>query len=351
MSRRAVAAGFAALPFTGPSADAAGRSDRKSAVRRGLEAVAHMARDPAVLTRDGHNVLWCLHGVAFTSADRRLAARAEDLGAACARRWRRLHPRVPERANIDDLFVLACGSRFSDLFGVADPRMREDVGQAAAKFTAQDFLSFDPAREPPPADVPDMCPRCGFWNVRGRRICVRCGAALVMQSPYDVFSSALIVAYAGERFGVRLGGGYAEVAAHAPSLRPYPAFGRPDFSAAAYAVTHLVYTLNDYSAWRLDPRWLPQEHAFLRNSLSAHGGRMNRELLGEFMDTLKSFGAPNADPVITRASTRLLGVQLSDGSWGDFHPTWTAIDGLRDYVFAGEGSCFPAVLEQLKQFA
>ena len=64
------------------------------------------------------------------------------------------------------------------------------------------------------------------------------------------------------------------------------------------------------------------------------------ETMGEFMDTLKSFGLKDSDPVIRSGMDFLLSTQNADGSWGDpktddiylrYHPTWTAIDGLRDY--------------------
>ena len=47
--------------------------------------------------------------------------------------------------------------------------------------------------------------------------------------------------------------------------------------------------------------------------------------------------------------------QNKDGSWGDvtdkdiyqrYHPTWTAVDGLRDYAFQGEGVSFPEALSR-----
>ncbi|HEY2016923.1 MAG TPA: hypothetical protein VGH38_25640, partial [Bryobacteraceae bacterium] len=48
----------------------------------------------------------------------------------------------------------------------------------------------------------------------------------------------------------------------------------------------------------------------------------------------------NDDPHIRAGFDYLLSVQNPDGSWGDvkdpdpygrYHPTWTSIDGLRDY--------------------
>jgi len=55
---------------------------------------------------------------------------------------------------------------------------------------------------------------------------------------------------------------------------------------------------------------------------------------------LRGFGMTTRDPLIQRGFSLLLSAQNPDGSWGDpkdrdvynrYHPTWTVIDGLRDY--------------------
>jgi hypothetical protein len=68
------------------------------------------------------------------------------------------------------------------------------------------------------------------------------------------------------------------------------------------------------------------------------------ESTGELLDTLKSFGLSEAHPLIQKGKDFLLASQNPDGSWGDlsakdiyerYHPTWTAIDGLREYAWHG----------------
>ncbi len=79
------------------------------------------------------------------------------------------------------------------------------------------------------------------------------------------------------------------------------------------------------------------------------------ETMGEYLDSLRSFGLTLRDPLVRTGFEYLLSAQNDDGSWGDtkdpdpygrYHPTWTAIDGLRDYrwtrvlpcpVLEGEG--------------
>ena len=87
-----------------------------------------------------------------------------------ARAWRRLHPVAPADVAAGDITWLAYGSRTADLLGVPDRRMHEALRRAAENFSAADFLDFDPARELPPADVPDTCTRCLEENERGLRL-------------------------------------------------------------------------------------------------------------------------------------------------------------------------------------
>ena len=157
-----------------------------------------------------------------------------------------------------------------------------------------------------------------------------------------------------------MGAHYADVVRSVPRLRPYPSRDggkNPEWEKAVYAITHLIYTLNDYSVYRLRPRWLPAEFHFLEANLRENIATRDSETMGEFLDTLKSFGLPAGDPLIRTGADFLLANQNADGSWGDlretdvynrYHPTWTAVDGLRDYNWSGEGVSFPAALRALQ---
>ena len=147
-----------------------------------------------------------------------------------------------------------------------------------------------------------------------------------------------------------------------PVLRPYGAVGRGtdvEFMDAVYAVTHVVYTLNDYWTYRLDPRLLPREYAFLRAGLPKAVAARDADMLGEIMDALKSFGLDDSDPLIRRGTEFLLAHQNKDGSWGDvgddaydrYHATETAVNGLCEYALRGEGLSFPETEPLLKRWA
>jgi len=79
------------------------------------------------------------------------------------------------------------------------------------------------------------------------------------------------------------------------------------------------------------------------------------ETMGEFLDTLKSFGLTEVDPLIQTGIAFILSRQHADGSWGDagdrdvyhrYHSTWTAINGLMDYAWQGEKVSFPEALRR-----
>ncbi|MBZ5607695.1 MAG: hypothetical protein LAP38_05515 [Acidobacteriia bacterium] len=316
-------------------------ADRRRAVGRGLQFIIGRARDPKVFGEYGADLLWCLYSIASTSADPELSQTAWTAARERAREYRRLNPVLPEDIGPDDLATLANGSYSADMIGVRDDALKEQIRRAATRFTPQDYLWYDPVREPPPSDVPDTCARCGLTNRRGAKVCRRCGATLKMQSRYDIWLDSLITTWLGERYGVSMGARYSDVIRLAPLMRPYrQRANNPEFVNMVYAVTHVVYTLNDYSKSRLSPRCLPDEFNFLKASLTEAIALKDPETMGEFLDSLRAFGLTESDPLIRTGMDYVLRTQNPDGSWGEvntpdsygsYHPTWTAVDGLREY--------------------
>jgi hypothetical protein len=278
---------------------------------------------------------------------------ARTLGRELARQWRREHSKVPGTADADDVAALVFGSDAADRLGVRDNTFKEQLRKLAGEFDARDYMFFDPATEPPAKDVPTECD-CGVTNRRGRKICRRCKNQLAMNSAYWVWFIALTRSYTGERHGIKLGASFRRVLKWLPAMRPYPSPGgaedEVDFYWAVYAVTHVVYALNDYSSYKLSPTWLPKEYAFLKKCLTQALEMEDPEMMGELLDTLKSFGLTDNHPLIRKGLDYLLSCQNEDGSWGDphaediyerYHPTWTAIDGLREYAWRGERLSLP----------
>jgi hypothetical protein len=322
--------------------------DRTRAVRRGLEFIYRTARDPSNFDAYGSDYLWCFYTVGASVSDASLRRAARRMGNERARLWRRAHRALPADADAATVTDFAFGSDAADSLGLRDERLKRQIRRAAARFGASDFLLFDPLKEQPPADVPRACAFDGTHNTRGSRVCRRCGRALKMRTRQDVWYDALITTYVGDRYGVKLGASYADVLRRLPALRPYrDSRGADDeeFYDTVYALTHVVYTLNDYGLRRIPARLLPREFAFLKANLREAVAVGDADMLGEFMDSLRALGLTDRDAEIRSGMDYLLGHQNADGSWGDagerdvylrYHPTWNAVAALSNYAWRGD---------------
>jgi len=331
------------------------------ATRCGLEFIYRTACDPENFCAYGFDYTFCLHWIASTSRDTMLRGAARKMAVECARRWRSEHPTVPQDADAETVAQSVFGGLTADRLGLRDAAFRREVRRAAARVSAEDLLWFDPTAGPPPADLPADC-ECGEVNPCGRKTCRICRRRLRWLSRYEVWLLALIRSYLGERYGVKLGASYADAIKWLPAMRPYPPLSRgyEDFIWAVYAVTHVVYTLNGYSTYMLSPRWLPDEYEFLKDSVDIVIELGDSDVAGEVLDSLKSFGLSDRHPLIRKGVDFLLATQNADGSWGDveaediydrYHPTLTAVNGLRDYAWTKRALVFPALAPELRRWA
>jgi hypothetical protein len=327
--------------------------ERERAIKRGLEFIYEIACDDEHFADYGHDLLNCFYFISATSSDPALRRRARKMGRERALVWRQEHARLPRNADAQTVSIYIHGNYAADRLGYRDPALKEQLKQAATRISARDYFWFDPTTEPPPSDVTEPCDNCGLWNERGRKTCRKCRKRLAVVNRYLLWYDALVMAYNGERVGIHIGARFADLLKWLPTLRPYRGSengDNADFYDCLYAVTHIIYTLNDYSAYRLSPRWLPQEYAFLKSNLQQAVADKDPEMMGEFLDSLKAFGLEQSHPLIRAGMEFLLSCQNADGSWGDmesddiyqrYHPTWTAIDGLREYAWRGERLSFP----------
>ena len=336
-------------------------ADRRRAVRRGLRFIYQTALDEQNFEQYGSDYLWCFYTVGASVRDAGVRREARRMGAELARHWRRTRGSLPAGADAPTVADYAFGGDAADSLGVRNSRLKSQIRRAARRFDARDFLLFDPLAEAPPADVPAECEFDRTHHARGARACRRCGRPLKMRTPQDVWYDALITAYVGERYGVRLGARYSDVLRWLPALRTYRAAAADSelFYDTVYAITHVVYTLNDYGRYRLRPGWLPHEFEFLRANLREAVAQRDADMLGEFMDSLRAFGLTEADPEIRAGMEYLLSNQNADGSWGDpaerdvylrYHPTWNAVAALSEYAWEGYAPSFREVKPMLKEF-
>ncbi|HEX3559883.1 MAG TPA: hypothetical protein VHU19_11815 [Pyrinomonadaceae bacterium] len=338
-------------------------AERERSIERGMRFVYRTARSRVNFSDYGSDYVWWFGAVSHTVRDERLRRLARGMALECARRWRAAHHTLPPDADAETVAEFVSGGDAAESLGLGDERLKEQLRRAASRFSARDYLAFDPLTEPPPADVPDECEYDGASdNPRGARRCHVCKRPLTMRTRFDVWYDALITAHTGDHYGVRLGAHYADVLKWLPVLRPYSVSGRgtdAEFMDAVYSVTHVVYTLNDYWTYRLNPQLLPREYAFLRAGLPEAINVRDADMLGEIMDSLKSFGLDDSDPLIRKGTQFLLVHQNRDGSWGDvrdetydrYHATETAVNGLCEYAARGEGLSFPELEPLLRRWA
>lgn len=329
-------------------------ADRDVAIERGLEVIYRIASDPKNFAQYGSDLVWCLYTISATAKNPKLREMARKMGHERALEWRRIHTTVPADASADEVADLVYGSNAAYRLGARDPAMEEHLRQAAARYSVVDFLRFDAAREPPPSDLPKECSKCNRGNVRGATVCRYCGEPLKMRNRYDVWCDALTTTYSGDVSGITLGAPYRDVIRWIAVMRPYraqAALDLPDFYDVTYAITHVIYTLNDYQMYRLSPAWLQPEYQFLKTNFGEIIELEDPETLGEFLDTLRSFGMKESDALIRTGIEYMLSKQNADGSWGEaedtvydrYHSTWTAVDGLRQYAWHGKGLSFPGL--------
>ncbi|MEP6818897.1 MAG: hypothetical protein ABJA18_05140 [bacterium] len=334
---------------------------RDAAIERGLDFIYRFGSKGERFANYGSFLICCFALVGATSRNPSFRRLGRERAKQLLRRWSRMHPSLPPNATSDLLLEFVLVRYAQSRLGVRDRADAAQIRVAARRFSATDLLGFEPGIEPPPDDLPYLCV-CNFQNPRGRKACKQCKRRLRIQSRYRVWMEALANTYVAERGGVSFGARYADVLKWMPFMRPYPPGDEDDEEVvrdAIYAVTHIVYSLNDYNTYHLSPRWLPREFAYLKANAEAACAQHDPELLGELLDSLKAFGLSARHPLIQRGTRYLLTEQNEDGSWGDpdeenlrtrCHTTWTAIDGLRTCAWRGQRLSRPDLKSSLKRW-
>lgn len=198
--------------FANSAASASSIEDRHAAIERALGFIHSIASDERTFASYGSDLLWCLYSISHTSRDPELAAQANQMGRELASRWRDVHHHVPAKASAIEIYLMVEGAYAADRLGLPDARFKKELRRAAGRFTAQDYLGFDPSK-PPRLDDPKR---------------------------FDVFTDALIRSYFGEAYGIPLGARYRDVVRWLPRLRPYDSFDDDTEFDAFYAVTHVI---------------------------------------------------------------------------------------------------------------
>lgn len=335
-------------------------ASRETTITRGLDFIYRLARTPDGFDSYGSLLICCFALVGATSRDTSLRQLARSRAQILARRWGRVHPRVPPDPAPDLVLHFILVRYALSRIGLRDAALNAQIRSAAKRFSAEDLLGFNPVTEPPAKNLSYRCD-CGLQNQRGRTFCKQCRRRLEIQNCYRVWMGALAKTYVSGRCGILFGARYPDVLKWLPAMRPYPVDAEEDVELlrdAIYAVTHIVYTLNDYGTYRLRTGWLAREFTFLKANVAPACERKDPEVLGELLDSLKAFGLRASHPLMMRGTNYLLAEQNEDGSWGDpdeesirtrCHTTWTAIDALRTYAWRGERLLTPEVKSVLRE--
>ena len=334
---------------------------RAQAIDRGMGFLERLAGRQAGLEMFGSGLLYCCSFMSATARDPVLRRRARALSLESFRVWQGHRREGIYDGSAESLAsAVQCYDAASRL-GLRFPRIQQQLRAVARQHAPEDFFWFDPRREAPPANVPETC-ACGAGNQRGARHCAQCEQPLERVPAMRIWYTCFTSAYCGERFGVPLGVRYAEALQWLPQMRRYcgPRHGVVPFHDSVYAITHIVYTLNDYGRLLLSPHWLPQEYNFLAQHWMTPIENNDPDMAGEFIDSLRAFGLTTAEPAIRYAMEYLIESQNPDGSWGAreghidyrrFHATWAALDGLRDFNWTQQGLSFPRLLPRLLRWA
>ncbi len=112
-----------------------------------------------------------------------------------------------------------------------------------------------------------------------------------------------------------------------------------------YLATHVAYVLSDYSRLRLAPADLGPLLPWLKAQLPHALNAKDFDAAAELVDLFRGLGRGDQDPEVRAGTRLLLESQRPDGSWLDaasaaeddaydqVHPTWVAVQALRDRRF------------------
>jgi hypothetical protein len=284
---------------------------RAGARLRGLSFLSDYAMRDACWSACAAEVSYMFFHLATRSRQGAFTRQARSLAHRASARWLAGNARVPARTPGDELLLgYAYGAYTATRVGLDTRALRRDLAARASSLRARELFDFDPRREPPPAP--------------------------------DAWMSAMVATHIAEGVGMRLRWTLRDTARWRNAMQPYPRPRRrlsPAGWDAFYAVTHLVYVLNDYSLHLLPGERFAPEVQFLRAGCEVAIRDGDVEGMGEALDALLALGAPDDDPLLVRARAAILPLQNRDGSWGTrddepytrLHKTWVALDGLTRY--------------------
>ena len=342
---------------------------KAAAICRGLDFLQTMGeallRNENLATRHGADVLLPFYipppRMTATPEERhayKVAIRlASEWRARTTKGFRHLPPRVPP----EELLDLMQGVYSLECLGLSEPSLRAQLLERCAAWGAADFFKYDPTQGEPPKGLREAC-MCGARPPAGSSHCPSCRRPTIPMSRFDVWLEALVWSFHGCRMRIGLGACFFDVlrqvcGAFAALYPQRDKLREKDKHYLTYAITHVIYALNNFDERSLPPSLFPPTVPdFLREQLRAAIKADDPDLAGELLDCLKCIGAGGGDDA--RAAERFLlsSQSAADGGWvckgevdlySRYHASLVAVAALMDHSYAAHGPVFPRAADVL----
>ena len=271
---------------------------KRRAIIKGLDFLLSMGetlfRNETLSSKHGADVLLPFYVPTSKAAASPEERHALKVALRLAAEWRsraakvvKLPPSIPPSELLDmmqGLYSLEC-------LGLSEPVLREQLFEKSANYGAVDFLKYDPKLGEPAANLREAC-MCGAKPAAGAAECPKCKRPTVPMSKFDVWLEALVWSFHGCRMRIGLGACFFDVlrqVCHAFG-RLYPqreALCEKDKHYLTYALTHVIYALNNFDERSLPPSLFPAEvPSYLREQMKHAIRADDPDLAGELLDCL-----------------------------------------------------------------
>ena len=268
---------------------------------------------------------------------------------------------MPPRVPPSELLDLMQGLYSLECLGMAEPAVHAAVHERTAAWGATDFFKYDPSTSEPAKDLRETC-LCGARPAAGAAECAQCRRPTIPMSKFDVWLEALVWSFHGCRMRIGLGACFFDVlkqVCHAfGKLYPRRAkLSEKDRHYLTYALTHVIYALNNFDERSLPPSLFPPSvPEFMREQLKKAIKADDPDLAGELLDCLKCLGE-GGSPAARAAERFLISAQSSaDGGWickgeqdlfSRYHASLVAVAALMDHSYGAHGPVFPRAADVL----
>ena len=344
---------------------------KRTAILRGLDFLQTMGetlfRNEQLSSKHGADVLLPFYvpplKAAGTPEERHALKVAHRLAAEWRSRAAKVH-KLPPNMSPTELLDMMQGLYSLECLGLEEPNLHEQLFERSAAFGAVDFFKYDPNVGEPAANLREVC-MCGAKPPAGAAECPGCRRATIPMSKFDVWLEALVWGFHGCRMRIGLGACFfsilKQVCGAFGALYPKrKELCEKDRHYLTYALTHVIYALNNFDERSLPPSLFPPEvPAFMREQLKHAIKANDPDLAGELLDCLKCLGEGGSDSAVAAEKFLVRCQSAADGGWvckgeadlySRYHASLVAVAALLDHSYAAHGSCFPRAKDVLPKW-